>query len=345
MTRFAGRLAIAAGACLLLLAAPAAAQDPEEPTQPQPRRLQLEPPSTLQQPNERPNADLRLAPASEGLQLRPPGQVAQDELDDALDDVLDEPWPDEETDGDFDEPLEGGDDWGDEPVEPTEPEALDPETEAALDDAFGAVDAHGEESAHAAHGEGAEGEHGPGADHEEGEHGGHHEAHFDPIKFLATVVNFLIWLAIVVWLGRKPISEYLKNRRLAVEEGLEEAKRLSAEAQEKHAEYSARLERLDEELDKLKGEMIQAGEVESDRIIQEAEARAARMRKDATFLVEQQMKQLRLDLTREAIEAAVAAAEEVLSKQVAANDQQRLADDYLSQIAESMRESEGEARA
>lgn len=261
-------------------------------------------------------------------------EVVDDEVaDDALDEMLAEPWPDEETDGDFAQPID--DEGWDEPVEP-----LDDETEALLDEEFGSIgEEEGLEGEHEA--EAHEGEHGPGAEHEEAEH---HEAHFDAVAFAATLVNFLIWLAIVVWLGRKPITEYLKNRRLAVEEGLEEAKRLSEEAEEKHAEYSARLERLDEELEKLKGEMLQAGEVESDRIIEEAEARAARMRKDAKFLVEQQMKQLRVDLTREAIEAAVSAAEEVLTKQVAGADQQRLADGYLESISKTMKE-EDEARA
>ena len=47
-----------------------------------------------------------------------------------------------------------------------------------------------------------------------------------------------------------------------------------------------------------------------DRIVAEAEARATRMRDDTRFVIEQQMKQLRADLTREAIEAAVNAAEQ-----------------------------------
>ncbi|MCZ7682689.1 MAG: hypothetical protein M5U28_29400 [Sandaracinaceae bacterium] len=86
--------------------------------------------------------------------------------------------------------------------------------------------------------------------------------------------------------------------------------------------------------------MIQAGEAERDRIIAEAEARAARMRKDAQFVIDQQMKQLRTDLTREAIEAAIAAAGAVLAQQTGAADQQRLADEYLGKLASSIDDEE-----
>ncbi|MGE0784551.1 MAG: hypothetical protein AB7S26_02610 [Sandaracinaceae bacterium] len=319
------RLALAA---TLAFAAPAFAQDDEatgddtgeDPGQP---RLQLREPLGIQPRGGDPS-----------LRLRPPTETAPEEaLDEALDDVLDEPWPEDDTDGDFGQPLEGEDDYAEDEAyedEIGEPIPLDEDTAELLDDEFGepGMAAGGEE--HEAHG--------PGSDHEEGEEHEEHEGAPEVIHIVAAFFNFFVWLAIVVWLGRKPISEYLKNRRLAVEEGLEEARRLSEEARAKHAEYSEKLDRLDEELEKLRGEMIQAGEAESDRIIMEAEQRAARMRKDATFMIEQQLKQLRSDLRREAIEAAVEAAEAVLTKEVSAADQQRLADGYLDELARSAKD-------
>jgi F-type H+-transporting ATPase subunit b len=186
---------------------------------------------------------------------------------------------------------------------------------------------------HAAEHEG----HGAGAHHEEA-HG------FNVMDFVATVVNFLIWLAIVIVLLRKPLTTHLQNRRLAILEGLEQSARLKEAAEQKHAEYTERLANLDKELETLRKEMIQAGEVERDRIVAEAEARTARMRRDAQFVIEQQMKQLRADLTREAIESAVSAAEQLLRQQTAVADQQRLADAYLGNIEASIKsESVGAA--
>jgi len=319
-----------------LLASPALAQpaEPAEPT-PEPARLRLDPPGALGAAPADPSS-YRLPPPTElpdpSVQLQAP-TLDDPTADQALDEAINEPWI--EDDEEFEDEALDAEGWG-------EPEPLEDETAAALDDIGVTGEAEAEVLDGEAHGEGEhDGAHGPGAEHEGEE--GHHEAHFDGLKFTMTVLNFLIWLGFVVWLARKPVSEYLKNRRMAVEEGIEEAKRLSAEAEEKHAEYSARLERLDEALEMLRKEVIQAGEAESDRIIQDAEARAARMRKDARFLVDQQMKQLRVDLTREAIEAAVSAAAEVLAEQVQPGDQQRLADEYLQQIAESMKDEEARA--
>ena len=168
----------------------------------------------------------------------------------------------------------------------------------------------------------------------------HAEGHFDPLEFAAQTTNFLIWLAIVVFLARKPLAEYLKNRRLSVEEGLIEAKNLKEAAEASFADYSERLERLDEELEKLREEMIQAGETERDRILEDAEARAERMRRDARFIIEQQTKQLRTDMTREAIEAAESAAEKVFADQVKPADQTRLAQEYLEQLEATFADEE-----
>src|SRR5207237_7812994 len=79
--------------------------------------------------------------------------------------------------------------------------------------------------------------------------------------------------------------------------------------------------------------LVEAGKADRDRIVREAEEKAARMEKDAVFLVEQELKQLRQDLTREAVEIAVAAAEELLKKRVTPVDQERLAEDYLAELA------------
>ena len=54
------------------------------------------------------------------------------------------------------------------------------------------------------------------------------------------------------------------------------------------------------------------------------------MRKDAEFLVEQEMKQIRQDLWRDTVEVAVTAAEDLLKKRVTPADQERIAEDYLA---------------
>jgi F-type H+-transporting ATPase subunit b len=176
--------------------------------------------------------------------------------------------------------------------------------------------------------------------HEEA-HGGEHGEHgWDNTALIASFFNFFILLFIFVKLGKDKIAAFLKTRKAEIEDALSEAARLKAEAAVKHREYSERLAKLDDELAQIKRDMIEAGTKERDRIVAEAEQKAARMRREAEFIIEQQVKQLRADLLNEAADTAVAAAEALLLRTTTSYDQQRLAQEYLKALAE---QSGGEA--
>lgn len=312
--------AVIAFALTLGLSVPALAQPPQE-------GVQLRMPNRGLRPRQGLTPQLELRRDVPAQDQAPADEASQDDaIDDAIgnDEFLeDDDWGDDDWGpGWDDEPVDEGEvPLGHEPFAEDEPFAND--DDALLDDGEAP-----QAAAHADGDEGAEGAHGVEADH------------FDWWELLASVVNFLIWLAIVIFLARKPLAAFLKARRVAVEEGLVEAEQLREAAEAKYDDYAERLAHLDEELEKLRGEMVNAAETERDRIIADAETRAARMRRDAEFVIDQQMKQLRTDLTREAIEAAVSMAQEVLEKQVKAGDQAFLAEAYLSDLAGSIEDEE-----
>jgi F-type H+-transporting ATPase subunit b len=103
--------------------------------------------------------------------------------------------------------------------------------------------------------------------------------------------------------------------------------------------------RLDQELAQIRKDMISAGEKERDRIVADAEHKASRMRKEAQFLIEQQMKQLRSDLTRDTVEAAIAAAEQLLVKATTSYDQQRIAQEYLASLDQNAKSNTSASQA
>jgi F0F1-type ATP synthase membrane subunit b/b' len=168
------------------------------------------------------------------------------------------------------------------------------------------------------------------AAHEADAHGGH--GGWDTTSLIASFVNFAVLIILFVFLFKDSLKKFLVERRATVERELLEAARLKAEAEVKHKEYSDRMAKLDRELAQIKEDMINAGKRERDRIIAEAEHKAARLRKEAEFLIEQQVKQLRSDLSREAAESAVAAAEQLLLRATTTYDQQRLAQEYLTAL-------------
>jgi F-type H+-transporting ATPase subunit b len=193
--------------------------------------------------------------------------------------------------------------------------------------------AHGESVAH----EVAEEATGHGADDE-----GHGELTFSSLirnrEFQGTVINFLVLVGLLAWVIRKKGNPALAARRAEVEKELAEAQRLRAEAEKRHMGTAMRLEKLDQEMLQIRGDMIKAGEAERDRIVAQAEEKAARLRKDTSFLIDQQIKQLRKELTQQAASAAVFAAQELLQERTTDADQDQLSEAYLSRLDEVFEE-------
>lgn len=150
--------------------------------------------------------------------------------------------------------------------------------------------------------------------------------------YIAMLVNFGILVAGYYLLGRKPIAAGLQSRRDRIAKEIEEAQKMRHEAEERAKFYQVKLEKLTEEVRMAREGLVRAGEAERDRIVLEAEAKGERMKRDAQFLVEQELKQIRVDLQRETVETAIAAAEELLKKRVTMADQERLAEDYLADL-------------
>ena len=146
------------------------------------------------------------------------------------------------------------------------------------------------------------------------------------------LLNFAILMGMYYALGKKPIAEGLKKRRANVAREIEEAQRMRAEAEARALKYQEKLKDLEGELRETRETLKAAGIGERDRIVREAEEKAARMDRDAKFLIEQEVKQMRAELTRDAVEMAVATAEELLRKRITSADQERLAEDYLAQL-------------
>jgi F-type H+-transporting ATPase subunit b len=160
--------------------------------------------------------------------------------------------------------------------------------------------------------------------------------------FLAMLVNFALLAGGYYLFGKKPIAAALQVRRDSIAKDIEEAARMRIEAEERAKKYQAKLESLEKEVALAREALVRAGEAERERIVREAEAKAERMRKDAVFLVEQELKQMRLDLWREAVDAAVLAAEELLKSRITAEDHGRLAEDFLAGLEIERRGVPGE---
>ncbi|MCC6558707.1 MAG: ATP synthase F0 subunit B [Polyangiaceae bacterium] len=167
----------------------------------------------------------------------------------------------------------------------------------------------------------------------------------EPPPFLASVLNFGLLAFILYHFGKKPLAEALVKRKQAIMGEIDNATRLKDEAEGRLEEYEEKLDHLEETLEQLKAEYASQAAVERKNLLAELEERRARMRRDAEFRIEQELKAARLELLHEAVNNAVAAAEEILRKHASAEDQGRLADDYLAAIPAALGEGAGRREA
>jgi F0F1-type ATP synthase membrane subunit b/b' len=153
-----------------------------------------------------------------------------------------------------------------------------------------------------------------------------------PVPFGAMLLNSAILYWLLFRFAKKPIAEALKARKANILRGMEEAGKMKREAEGQLAQYEQKLANLDQDIERLRGDMRSAGENERKRILAEAKEKRTRMEKDAQTLISQELKGAREALTGEMVRSALSSAESTLRSKVTAADQARLAEEYLASI-------------
>jgi len=121
---------------------------------------------------------------------------------------------------------------------------------------------------------------------------------------------------------------------------IDNAARLKNEAQKRLDEYEGKFEQMADTLETLKAEYAAQAELEKKHVIAEAEERRARMRRDAEFRIDQELRTARIELMHEAVQNATAAAEEIIRSRAAQADLDRMSEDYLTSVREALASSE-----
>jgi F-type H+-transporting ATPase subunit b len=152
--------------------------------------------------------------------------------------------------------------------------------------------------------------------------------------FLYRVLNFSLVVAILVYFLTKPIKKGLSGRREEIEKSLAEAERIKAEAEAKFAEYDRKLAQATDEIAEISDAIRREGELEKQRIIENARAMAIKIEQDAEKAAELEVAKARIELQREAVQLAVGLAEDLLKKNFTKDDDTRLIDEYMQKVGE-----------
>lgn len=147
------------------------------------------------------------------------------------------------------------------------------------------------------------------------------------------IVNSLVVLGGVLYLVIRYGAPVVRKRAEDVAgrfESLENAKR---EAEIRLKEYEARLARIEAEAKKIHEEAAAEGAIIKKLVIEQAEDAARRIVERASEQINMETTKAREKLRDEAMEAALKLAEELLKNNVGPEDQKRLVDGFLNEMA------------
>jgi F-type H+-transporting ATPase subunit b len=153
-----------------------------------------------------------------------------------------------------------------------------------------------------------------------------------PPPFFYALVNFAVFLAIMVKLAWKPLVRYIADRHEGIAKDLREAATLRKDAEQQLKEYQAKLAGIDREIETLLAQIRKEAETEKARIIAAAEADAQRLKLEAERQIAAEIDRARRELRRGVVEAAVAAADAALKKNIGADDQRKMAERYVGEV-------------
>lgn len=191
------------------------------------------------------------------------------------------------------------------------------------DVAAAALDEHAAAAAHDAEVDGAA-------------HGGEHAAPMITAAKLKDLfwrtVNFIALVIILVKFLAKPISSGLSGRKLRVKEELADLQVSRNEAERSYKEFESRLAGMEKEMDIIVEKAIAQAGKEKERILDEAERAAEDIKRQAEAAVKAELVDAQRTLRDEVADMAAAMAEELIVKNLTADDQVAITEQYLERV-------------
>jgi F-type H+-transporting ATPase subunit b len=147
-------------------------------------------------------------------------------------------------------------------------------------------------------------------------------------------VNFSILVGVLFYFLRKPVSAYLKERSELLAKSIEEAAQAKTSAMERLVAIEARMVRLTDEIAEMNRKMETEADAEAARLVEAAQAEIERLHVQVKFAADQEVKKAKAELRREASELSARAAEEIVSKTITPEDQDRMVRENIHRIRE-----------
>jgi F-type H+-transporting ATPase subunit b len=146
------------------------------------------------------------------------------------------------------------------------------------------------------------------------------------------VMNFIALMIILIKFGAKPIGDALSGRRKQVKEELDSIEAKKADAERSYKDFSEKLASVEKEVDQIVEKAIAQAEIEKVKIIERAEKAAEDIKRAAQMAVANEVTAARRMLKNDIADQAAVMAEALIVKNLTADDQVKIVEDYLDKV-------------
>ena len=147
--------------------------------------------------------------------------------------------------------------------------------------------------------------------------------------------NFLIFAWIIKRFALPLVRDFLSSRREEVLRSIQDAAESKRRAEAVVQDYKARLVRLDQDVQSIQALLRAEGERQKARLLEEAEGLARKIKEDARFLADQEVKIARQKIREEIATETEASARELIQRNLTPTDQSHLTDEFIRDIGQN----------
>jgi F0F1-type ATP synthase membrane subunit b/b' len=149
---------------------------------------------------------------------------------------------------------------------------------------------------------------------------------------IAPFINLLILVGVLVFYLREPLKVFAETRHHTIREDLESVRNQLRAAQEKHAEFSAKLRAVDAEVNGIKSQMVQDAQAMKSRIVAEAQKLSGNVIEDARHASAVLYTEFKSSLYSELGSRVLDRAEAILKERLTGDDRARIRKEFSSQV-------------
>lgn len=160
------------------------------------------------------------------------------------------------------------------------------------------------------------------------------DSHFDLAFTLSLFANFILFVVLMFFLLRRPISGFFAGRAEEVERLVNQAKVARDKAEQSLRDFEAKIAELNATRDDMLAKARVDAAAEQDRILASARAQAERLLAEAERAVAADYERARGELAAQAARLVADEAEKLLRASLREEDADRLADEYIDMLRE-----------